>query len=127
MRISYWSSDVCSSDLDKKLLDPITSLCLCTIQCLVCCIDEHLRLGSHRRPMMIGPDGRDAYADGYMAIAAGRMRNAEGLYGASAFFSKRRRTLHIRVGQDQNELFAACTRGSVACAPEDRKSTRLNP
>src|SRR3546814_9751121 len=102
MRISDWSSDVCSSDL--------------------CCIDEHLRLGSHRRPMMIGPDGRDAYADGYMAIAAGRMRNAEGLYGASAFFSKRRRTLHIRVGQDQNELFAACTRGSVACAPEACRS-----
>src|SRR3546814_20933804 len=67
--------------------------------------------------MMIGPDGRDAYADGYMAIAAGRMRNAEGLYGASAFFSKRRRTVHIRVGQDQNELFAACTLGSVASAP----------
>src|SRR3546814_20754636 len=67
---------------------------------------------------MSGPDGRDAYADGSMAIAAGRMRNAEGLYGASAFFSKSRRSLPIRVGQDQNELFAACTRGSVACAPD---------
>src|SRR3546814_5845676 len=101
MRISDWSSDVCSSDLDKNLSEFRSRRRLCVQM-------QWLRIMSHRREEKIvcfGDGATDGMGDG---VANSPLVEISAAHDAAS------RTTRAR------------SIPSVTCAPSDRKSTRLN-